>query len=210
MLIYHQLRDYEPLIHDLYRVASSPKGRAPRVPQYWTNLLSPTTLHVKDKSPLSHASVVEYYAGISATRIFVFVFSLPVFAGLIGWSAATDRPDLVVLSLACLTLPFILINLTILDRTFWAMRRLHDLGLPGFLAFAPQLMLMATLGLTAIALRQLSTIAIFWLCLGIAAQFLVSMAYLVLLYCVPGQSGPNRYGPEPDPLRLPEDLDAAV
>lgn len=208
MLIYHQLKDYEPLIHDLFRVANKPKGRAPRPLLRWSLPFTAGWLFFGRQTQFGHASIVDFMAGVITSRIFVFVFSLLIFAGLIAWSAAEGRPLFAGLSLTCLTFAFILINLATIDRTFWAMRRLHDIGLPGGFAFLPQIGLLAFIAGLAIALRQFDVTIFFWVMIGLPAQGLFTLVYLTFLYMMPSQSGPNRYGLEPEPLQLPDDMDA--
>lgn len=210
VLIYHQLRDYEPLIHALYRVASSPKGRAPRPLLRWMLPFTTGLFIFGKRTQFAHPSVVDFTAGIITSRIFVCVFSLLILASLIAWSAAEGRPLFAGLSLTCLTFAFILINLATIDRTFWSMRRLHDIGLPGGIAFVPQIGLVAFIAGLAITLRQIDARIIIWVMIGLPALGLFTLVYLAFLYNMPGQSGPNRYGPEPEPLRLPEDMDTST
>ncbi|MEM8787695.1 MAG: DUF805 domain-containing protein [Pseudomonadota bacterium] len=65
-------------------------------------------------------------------------------------------------------------------------RRLHDTGRPGYLLAIP----LASLPLF-----------IFGQDIGAAAS-LIGIALLLLLLCLPGQRGPNKYGP--DPLANPD------
>lgn len=210
MLIYHQLRDYEPLIHALYRVASSPKGRAPRPLLRWMLPFTTGLFIFGKRTQFAHPSVVDFTAGIITSRMFVCVFSLLILASLIAWSAAEGRPLFAGLSIIALFFAFTLINLATIDRTFWAMRRLHDIGLPGVFAFLPQIGLLACITGFAMALRQSNATAFFWVIVGVPALGLFTLVYLAFLYNMPGQSGLNRYGPEPEPLRLPEDMDTST
>ncbi|MHA3976161.1 DUF805 domain-containing protein [Halovulum sp. GXIMD14794] len=68
-------------------------------------------------------------------------------------------------------------------------RRLHDTGRPGWLLAIPFL---------ALPLYAISPAAF-----GLGLLF--GLAVVVLLLCMPGQRGPNRWGPDP---RLTPDIDA--
>jgi len=81
-------------------------------------------------------------------------------------------------------------------------RRLHDRGLPGYVALVPLLLLI--LGL--VGMSQLLTsfndstepdLALFGALMINNMLYLASLGGLVLLLSLPGSAGPNRYGPAP-------------
>ena len=126
---------------------------------------------------------------LCAVAVLVFALtpnSLPVYAHII--------------IIAAIQLVYMAITL---DKTFWAMRRLHDIGMHGFWAWTPNV--------SAAAL----TLTFYWVLnaqepwrgyalLAAIALHGGSFGFMWLfLRLKKGQSGPNRYGPEPEPLPYP-------
>jgi uncharacterized membrane protein YhaH (DUF805 family) len=82
-------------------------------------------------------------------------------------------------------------------------RRLHDVNRPGWFAFIGLIALMPLMAATALAAMQRDTGGV--LVAGLMALGgllgLGAMLYLLVLLVSRGTDGPNRFGPEPPPLR---------
>lgn len=214
MLIYSLLKQCTPEARSLYCVAPDPHGRAAQPLMSWTQLYAPTEferdrrvlegfadqLWVRQDVSEDHQKAVRLHHegryGVMGTYFVLYAVAFPMLA----ITTATLPAYAAIIIIAVIQCVILAVAL---DRTFWAMRRLHDIGTSGFWALAPNV--------SAAAL----TLTFYWVLnsqepwrgyalLAAIALHGGSVGFMWLfLRLKKGQSGPNRYGPEPAPLPYP-------
>ncbi|WP_440959609.1 DUF805 domain-containing protein [Oceanicaulis sp. LC35] len=202
MLIYHQLKALGPEVLDTLRLSNSPQGRAAKPEQRWLHIWlasNPALFDLRER----------YWRARGQSQLILLLCAFVSICILVSASVLLDlsAATFIALLLACLAAMVLIANLLWLETIFWRMRRLHDLGRSGLWAYLPQVLpvgvyvcLDAMAGLGPLVNGALSAFsyAVWHHLLG---------AYLVT---AKGQSGPNRYGPAPEPLQLPDDMDASA